>query len=199
MTDVPASPFSGIDTVPGPRLLTDSSGTRVTGAALDFPRSLRYVFERERPGSWAAIMKSTGRAGGRQLAMRGMAGTGSAPPLGRCLEELRSHFLEYGWGLLSFDVSAAAEHGVVVAHLASSYFSDPDASDLAPAMPLPAGFLLGYFEQVTDQPLAAEEIGIAAGPERATAILISTSEQVARIAPFIGRESAEAILARLRG
>lgn len=204
--DAVATPGHASERGPEPAaMLTDSGGRRVVGAAAPMLRSLWYVLERERAGSWATVSKSAGRMAGRKLgadrdadlARRGQPAL-AAQPMPAAMQPIESWFAEYGWGRLTVDGSGAEEYGLIVGLLAHSCFAEllRDAASLAD--PLPAGMLQGYFEHITGQTLAAEEIACARDAAVPCTFAVSTPDRLAPIVPLIGREPASQILARLR-
>ncbi len=111
---------------------------------------------------------------------------------------MEHHFAAHGWGHLKLDLADAAEHGFVVARLKHSYFVETltDVDDFVD--PVLAGMLQGFFEHFSGQTLGCEEIACAGrGADQCTFVL-TDPERLATITPLIGREGAEALLARLR-
>lgn len=187
-----------------PGAIVDTAGARIVLVPAELLGALRYVAEGERAGSWSEVMKETGRAWGRRAGTQASSRIAGAShqttgnSLETCLAELQSRFCEYGWGRLSVDLSGAAEYGLVTARLTNSYFAALPAEGASSGNPLASGVLQGYFEHVTGQALAAVEIA-AGGPAAPESLFaISTPEHLQAIAPYVGGESAEQILARLR-
>lgn len=186
--------------------VADRFGQRAALATPQFLRSLRYVLERSRIGAWDIALKHAGRAAGRavctaidaQLAKQPQPALG-AMPLEAALEFLPRHFVACGWGQLAFDLTLAPQHGLVLAHLEHSYVSDvlPDANGCVDAHA--AGVLQGFFEYISGDSLDCAEIGcVRRGSPRST-FVIATAERLQPVLPLVGREPAEAIIARLQG
>ncbi len=184
---------------------TDATGTRLGFLSPEHLRGLHRVLTAARPGAWPETMQACGVACGRQLAANldhAVATLGqpalSALPLEACLCLLEHTFALRGWGRLELDLTEAATHGLVVAHLAHSAFVETLAEADAFVDAVPAGILQGFFEHISGQTLGCEEIACARrGAPRCTFVL-TAPERLARITPHLGRESAEALLARLR-
>ncbi len=188
-----------------PTVLAMEDGTRVVGAGAELIRALHFVFEAERPGYWAAVMKRAGIATGKAFAAHLDAQFASAGnlrlasmPLAACLEFLVRHVTEHGWGRLSIDATGAAEHGVVVAHLMQSFAAETLTGTENSADPLLAGMLQGYFEHVTGQTLGCEEIACMRQGAPQCTFVLATTDRLQPILPFIGVETADQIIARLR-
>ncbi|MSU22703.1 MAG: hypothetical protein EXS32_02655 [Opitutus sp.] len=185
--------------------VTSPAGERVVFAGDGFSRALRHVLEAEKPGTWSATLARSGSGCGRQLAVsldRELARLGQpaldAIPLESCLGFIEHYFATHGLGLLTSDLSDAADHGLVVARLTRGYFPEilPHADGLVDA--LPAGLLQGFFEHVSGQTLGCLEIACAHLGVPHCTFVIATSDRLDPVAPLAGRESAEAILAQLR-
>ena len=184
---------------------TDRTGTRLGFLAPAQIRGLHRVLSAARPGAWASIMKACGAACGRQVAAgldHAVATLGqpalAALPLEACLSLLEHTFALRGWGRLELDLTEASSHGLVVAHLSHSCFVEvlADVDDFVD--PVPAGILQAFFEHISGQTLGCEEIACARrGAPRCT-FVVTDPERLARITPHLGRESADALLARLR-
>jgi predicted hydrocarbon binding protein len=186
-------------------LLTSGDGMRVAGSGGEMVRALRFVLEAERAGTWSQVLKQAGIATGKAFAMNldarfSAAGNLSlaSMPLAACLEFLVRHVVEQGWGQLAIDASGATEQGLVVARLGQSFAAEALNNSKQPADPLLAGMLQGYFEHVTGQALACEEIACMSQGAPHCTFVLATPDRLQPILPFIGRESAEEILARLR-
>lgn len=186
-------------------VVTDPVGARIVYASAEFTRAIHHVLAREKPGAWRDVLARAGRSCGRELAValdRESARLGT-PALGELPLETSMAFLErafaaHGWGVLSVDLSAAPDHGLVIAHLAHSYFVEvlADVGDFVDA--LPAGLLQGFFEHISGEQLGCLEIAcVRRGAPRCTFVITAT-ERLDAIVPFLGREDADALLARLK-
>lgn len=183
----------------------DGASRTLVGATADMLRSLQFVLEKERPGSWTAVLKATGRSCGLRLASENdaeLVGAGrpalAAQPLAAALQPLESCFREYGWGVLAIDASGADDFGLIVGSLTGSVFAELLDDSATFADPLPAGMLQGYVEHMTGQTLACDEIACGHGSTESCVFALSTPDRIAVVAPFIGRESGPQIIARLR-
>lgn len=185
--------------------LKNSLGDPMVGLTRECTRAMHHVMLREKSGTWREIMLRTGRSCGRELAakldsesaLRGAPAL-AALPLETCLGHLQRAFAAQGWGRLTIDLTAAAEHGLVVAHLEDGYFPEAlsDTSDFAD--PFPAGLLQGFFEHISGEQLGCLEIAcVRRGAARCT-FVITAAERLAALAPFVGVEGADALLARLK-
>lgn len=210
----PAPAASGLDRLFDPRafasddttgIVTDPAGARVAHASHEFTRAIHHVLLKEKSGVWRDVLGRTGRACGRELAAgldRESARLGQ-PALGELPLEASMAFLErtfaaHGWGVLQVDLADAPEHGLVVAHLTHSYFAEvlATASDFVDAFP--AGLLQGFFEHISGEPLGCLEIAcVRRGAPRCTFVITAT-ERLDTVAPLLGRETTEAIVARLK-
>jgi predicted hydrocarbon binding protein len=151
------------------------------------------------------VFKSSGRSAGEQLGQhldRELVRLGqpalSALPLEACLVLVERYFAAQGWGVLQLDLSDAAEHGLVIARLEHSYFVEALADVEGFVDPLAAGFLRGFVEYISGQPLGCEEIGCARAGAPRCVFVITAEERLAAVIPLIGREAAEEILNRLK-
>lgn len=185
--------------------LVDSMGARVVLAAAESARGFHRVLAAEETGAWNVAMKAGGHGCGQKIAARldaTLTGMGkpvlSALPIEACLTLLEHHFATHGWGRLKLDLAEAAEHGIVVARLEHSYFVETlaDVDDFVD--PLLAGILQGFFEHFSGQNLGCEEIACARCGAAHCTFVLTAPERLASITPLIGRESADALLARLR-
>jgi len=184
---------------------TDPTGARIVYASPEFTRSVHHVLLREKPGAWREILSRAGRSCGRELAVsldRESARLG-LPMLGELPLETSMGFLErtfnaQGWGVLKVDLSEAPEHGLVIAYLAHSYFAEvlSEVYDFVDAYP--AGLLQGFFEHISGEQLGCLEIAcVRRGAPRCTFVITAT-ERLDAVAPLLGRETAETVLARLK-
>lgn len=208
------APASGLDRLFDPHaftadaatgVVTDPAGARVAYASHEFTRAVHHVLLREKSGVWRDVLARTGRACGRDLALgldRESARLGQ-PTLGELPLESSMSFLErtftaHGWGVLKVDLSDAPEHGLVIAHLTHSYFVEvlSDVNDFVDAFP--AGLLQGFFEHISGEQLGCLEIAcVRRGAPRCTFVITAT-ERLDIVEPLRGRETAEAIIARLK-
>lgn len=186
-------------------ILKNATGARVVGVGPEVLRSLHHVLERERAGSWSLTLKAGGRACGQRVAANvdaELAALGkpalAALPLDACLCFIDRYFAAHGWGQLTLDLADAAEHGVVVAHLAQGLFARvmPDADTVVDD--LLAGMLQGFCEHISGQALGCEEIACAGHGAAQCTFVITAPERLEAIRPFIGTEDTSSILARLR-
>lgn len=183
----------------------DRAGTRLGFLGPEQIRGLHRVLSAARAGAWSSIMKACGVACGRRIAAgldHSVATLGqpalAALPLEACLCLLEHTFALRGWGRLELDLTEASSHGLVVAHLDHSAFVEilADVDDFVD--PVPAGILQGFFEHISGQTLGCEEIACVRRGAVRCAFVITDPERLARITPHLGRESADALLARLR-
>jgi predicted hydrocarbon binding protein len=188
-----------------PDTWTDRAGSRQGFLAPAQILALHRVLAAARPGAWHAAMKACGVACGRRIAAvldHSVATLGqpalSALPLEACLCLLERTFALRGWGRLELDLTAAASHGLVVAHLAHSCFVEVLADADGFVDPMPAGILQAFFEHISGQDLGCEEIACARRGAARCTFVITDPARLARITPHLGREPAEALLARLR-
>ena len=185
--------------------LTDPTGARVVFAPPQLINGMRHVLEGENAGAWPAIMKSSGHVCGQKIARHldaRLAELGkpnlAALPLEACLVFIERYFALHGWGKLVLDLAHAAEHGLVIARLEHSYFVEVLAQSGGFADPMLAGMLQGFFEHISGQSLGCEEIACARGPNGACTFVITGAERLAAIAPHVGPETAEMLIARMR-
>ena len=185
--------------------LVDQAGGRVILVSAETTRSFRHVLEAEQPGAWSAAMKASGcHCGGSIAAGLDAALTAlgkpalTALPLEACLALLEHSFAAYGWGRLRIDLNDAAHHGFVVARLEHSYSVETLANADSPVNAMVAGILQGFFGHISGQNLGCEEIAGARLDSPLCTFVITTPERLALLATWIGRESVEALLARLR-
>jgi predicted hydrocarbon binding protein len=185
--------------------LVDPTGTRVVLVAAETTRGFHRILEAEQPGAWSVAMKDSGCACGRKIATAldaSLARLGkpvlTALPLEACLALLEHSVAAYGWGRLQIDLSEAADHGFVVARLEHSHSVETlaDADGFVDAML--AGILQGFFGHVSGQNLECEEIACARFGSPHCTFVITSPERLATVTPEIGRETPEALLARLR-
>jgi predicted hydrocarbon binding protein len=186
--------------------LANAQGERVTSLPASLLGALRFVLEKQRAGSWRTTLRTIGRSCGKQI------GTGldaqlaalklpglTALPLENSLDFLTRHFALNAWGVLALDLSAAESRGIVVAQLERSAFAAAltDANEYADAFV--TGVLEGYVEHASGQMLAGAELACARrGAPRCTFVL-ATVERLTPILPLIGRETADALIARMKG
>lgn len=185
--------------------LVDPAGARVVLVAGETNRGFRQVMEAEHPGAWDEAMKACGVSCGIKIAggldailVREGKPALAALPLEACLALLEHSFSAYGWGRLSIDLGAAADHGFVVAVLEHSYSAEvlTDTDEFVDTMV--AGVLQGFFTHISGQNLGCEEIACARPGATQCTFVITAPERLATIADQIGQEPAETLLARLR-
>ncbi len=193
----------GVDPASGIAHVLD--GSRVLFAAPSFLRATHTIMHAEKPGAWSAIFHSGGIAAGQAFAALvdcELARLGQPVltdlPLESCLVFAERHFVEQGWGVLTIDLTDAAEQGLVIARLKHSSFvaalgPGDDFSDA-----LPAGFLQGFLEFVSGQALGCLEIGCARTGAPHCTFVITSAERLDPIQPSIGRTKPEEILAQLK-
>ena len=191
------------DDTPGIAQVPD--GSRVVFAPRSLLRALHAVLSAEPRDSWQKLTLAGGTEAGRafgvavdrELASRSQPAL-SDQPLEICLALVERHFAAQGWGLIACDASHAPEHGIVVARLTQSCIVaalDP-AADFVDAMP--GGFIQGFLEHVSGQPLGCLEIGCAhAGAPHCT-FVITSAERLEFAAALIGRVSPDDIIERLK-
>jgi hypothetical protein len=186
--------------------VVDRFGVRSAVATPQFLRSLRYVLERSRIGSWDAVLKEAGRAAGKAACAAIDARLGSqqqpllgAQPLETALQFLPRHFAACGWGQVTLDLSLAPQHGLVLAYLDHSYVSDvlPDANGCVDAHA--TGALQGFFEYISGDTLDCAEIACERRGTLRSTFVVATAERLRPVLPLVGREPAETIVARLKG
>lgn len=192
-------------TDPATGVINDPAGTRIVDAPPHLIRALHHILMKEKPGVWRDVLARTGRTCGREIAAnldRESARLGQ-PVLGELPLEASMGYLErtfatQGLGVLKVDLADAPEHGLVIAYLTHSYFVDvlPDANDFVDAFP--AGLLQGFFEHISGEQLGCLEIACVRRGAPRCAFVITAQERLAPVAPLLGRETAEAILARLK-
>ena len=182
----------------------DSAGAPVVFAGAEAMQGWHHVIERERPGAWRVTMHGCGQACGKRIATAldaTLAALGkpalAALPLDACLALLEQAFAAHGWGRLKVDLTHAADHGVVVAEVGQSFFVEtlPKAEDFVDA--LPAGILQGFFEYISGQTLACEEIACGGRGAPHCTFVIAPPDRLAAVQARIGRDPAAAILAQL--
>lgn len=183
--------------------LMNTHGRRAASLPETLVRSLRFVLEKQRPGAWAATMQKSAAASGQELAgalddrLRELhAPQLAALPFETSLELLVRLFALHAWGTLALDTSAVDSHGLVVAHVEHDFIAGALRENGGATDPFVAGVLQGFFEHLTGQALACAEL-TGAGAARSTFVL-TTPDRLAPVQPQIGREPAEAILARLK-
>lgn len=185
--------------------LIDPLGVRVVCAPPEMMRSFRFIFERESPGAWSEVFRTSGRAAGeylgqhldRELARLGQP-TLSALPLETCVILIERYFAVQGWGILKLDLSDAADHGLVIARLEHSSFAEALSDVNGLVDPLAAGLLQGFIEYISGQSLGCEEIAcVRTGAPRCT-FVITAQERLDPVIPLVGRQTAEEIITRLK-
>jgi predicted hydrocarbon binding protein len=185
--------------------LFEATGHAAAGLSPEALRALRHVLERERPGSSRHVLHACGHAAGRACALRldtYLAANGKPAlaglPLEAALALLTRNFAAEGWGLLTLDLALAADHGLVLAALEHSAFAEaqPGTNDFVDAVP--AGFIKAFFEHLTGQALSCEEIACRSRGAPYCRFVITAAARLAPVLPFIGREPADTIIARLR-
>lgn len=186
-------------------VVADPAGSRVGCAGPELLRSLHLVLEKERAGAWAAVLKTAGFSCGKKIATNldaELAAMGkpalAALPIEGCLVFIEHYFAVHGWGRLSLDLTDAAEHGVVLARLEQSFVAGALQDPSAFADPLQAGILQGFFEHISGQTLGCEEIACARRGAPHCLFVITAPERLGSVVSFVGYESADAILQRLR-
>lgn len=185
--------------------LVNAQRDRVGSLPAPLLGALHFVLEKERAGSWRSALTSIGRACGKQLgtAVDTQLAALKQPalatlPLESALGFLVRHFALNAWGILKLDVSAAVSHGIVIAHLEGSWFAAAltDANNYADSFC--TGTLVGYFEHISGQTLAGAELACSRRGAAHCTFLLTTQERLTPVLPLIGRETAEAIIARLK-
>lgn len=196
---------AGFNPDPASGVVTDPAGARVAGAGPELLRSLQFVLEQERPGAWVATLKTSGFRCGRKIGESldaALAALGkpalAAQPIEGCLVLIEHYFATHGWGRLTLDLSGAADHGIVLAHLEHSCFAAALSDPRVFADPLVAGLLQGFFEYISGQVLGCEEIACARRGAPHCVFVITAPERLGAVVSFIGYETADAILNRLR-
>ncbi len=185
--------------------VTDPIGSRVAYVSREFSRALHHILLKEKSGAWRDTLARSGRVGGREIAvgidrestLLGLPTLG-ALPLETCVAFLERSFATHGWGVLRIDLADAPEHGLVTAQLTHSYFAEvlSDVNDFVD--PLPAGILQGFFEHISGEQLGCLEIACVRRGAPHCTFVITANERLDAIAPFLGRENAAAIIARLK-
>jgi predicted hydrocarbon binding protein len=180
-------------------------GERIVFASPAFLRAAHEVLQAEHPGVWKNLFHAGGVTAGqrfgatadRELARLGQPAL-AEQPLDACLAFAERHFADQGWGLLASDLSEAPAHGLVIARLRQSCFIDlpGPADDFADA--LPEGFLQGFLEHVSGQPLGCLEIDCARHDAPHCTFVITSTERLESVAPLLGRSTPEEIIAQLK-
>jgi hypothetical protein len=182
-----------------------SDGSRVDFVTAALHRALHDVLQGETPATWTPDLLASGAVTGRgfgvavdkELAQRAQPAL-AEQPLEICLALAERHFAAQGWGVLVSDVSLAPEHGLVLARLKLSC----SAAALGPgkdfADPMPAGFLQGFLEHVSGQPLGCLEIGCARAGAPECTFVITSAERLEFAAALIGKVSPDEIIERLK-
>jgi predicted hydrocarbon binding protein len=185
--------------------LTDLAGERLVCAPDDLLRILRLSLEKELAGAWPSVLKAAGRAYGAELAQRAQgesaavtAGMVTAPPVETRHAPLEHLFARHGWGRLQLEATDVAAHGLVIARLDHSYFAEAFADMRTFVDAMFAGVLQGYFEAITGQPLGCDEIACVRHGASLCTFVVTAQCRLDAIAPWVGRESAAALLARLK-
>ncbi len=188
----------------GQGAFADPAGNRIAFASPQTLRSFRLVLDGERPGLWRTLQKAAGHACGGKIArdLDARLAAEQQPalaslPLEACLGFLEHHFSSHGWGLLSVDLTHAAEHGLVVARLSYSCFAEADPEGSEFADPLVAGMLQGFFEHISGQTLGCEEIACVRRGSTQCEFVITAPERLATVMPYLGREPAVKVITRL--
>jgi predicted hydrocarbon binding protein len=205
------SPFSrlfdgrgpSVDPAEGVAVVPD--GSRVMYAAQSFLHATHAVLQIEIPGAWSEISQAGGIAAGqafaasvdRELVRLGQPSLADQT-LESCLALAERHFVAQGWGVLATDLTDAPEHGLVVARLRHSSFVAAlgPGEDFADA--LPAGFLQGFLEHVSGQPLGCLEIGCARAGAPHCTFVITSADRLESARPLLGRAPPEAIITQLK-
>ena len=192
-----------VDPVAGVAVLPD--GSRVMYAAESFLHATHAVLQIELPGAWSELSQAGGVAAGQAFAAsvdRELARLGQPSltdqTLESCLAIAERHFVAQGWGVLATDLADAPEHGLVVARLRHSSFVAAlgPGEDFADA--LPAGFLQGFLEHVSGQPLGCLEVGCARTGAPHCTFLITSADRLEPARPLLGRTPPEAIITQLK-
>jgi predicted hydrocarbon binding protein len=183
----------------------EHAGGRVVAAPPEFLRSLRFVLNQDSGGRWTTVAKSGGLAAGKALGAqldtaltRSRKPALAALPFDACLALLERQLALEGWGRVQLDLSGAADHGVIVARLQHSPFVEalPDMNDFVD--PLLAGLLAGFFQHISGEPLGCDEVACARRGAPECVFVITAEERLASIRALYGRESADALIARLK-
>ncbi len=183
----------------------EHGGSRVAGAPAELWRSLRFVLEKEGAGTWASVLKATGVATGKSIGVeldadlaRHAKSALNALPLDACLALLERRLALRGWGRVQLDLADAADHGFMVARLddSASVEALSDIDDFVD--PLVAGILSGFFQYISGEPLECEEIACVRRGAPQCVFVITAAERLAPLLPLRGRESADALIARLK-
>ena len=181
------------------------NGARVVFATPALLRALHRVLQAEVASTSQKIQNASGAAGGRtfgeavdrELVKRSQPAL-TDQPLEICLALAERHFASQGWGLLVSDASLAPEHGLVIARLQQSCYvaalePGPEFADA-----ILAGFLQGFLEHVSGQPLGCLEIGCARTGAPHCTFVITSGERLEPAMPLIGRASPDEIIQRLQ-
>jgi len=180
-------------------------GTRVVHTATEFFQAAHLVLHASQPGVWEKLLQAGGVTAGKHFGHsldRELARLGEPvladQPLEVCLALAERHFASQGWGLLASDLSDAPEHGLVVARLRQSPFVEAIGATGRFADALPAGFLQGFLEHISAQPLGCMEIACASDGAPHCTFVITSAERLAPVAPLLGQTSPEDIIAQLK-
>jgi predicted hydrocarbon binding protein len=185
--------------------VADPTGRRIVYASQALTRAISHVLTRERAGLWREVLARTGRTCGRELASgldrestRLGQPTLAELPLESALAFLERTFAAHGLGILQFDLADTPDHGIVAAQLSHSYFvaALPDSNEFVDAYP--AGLLQGFFEHISGEPLGCVEVACARRGAPHCRFIITATERLDPLAPLIGHETADAIIARLK-
>ncbi len=206
-----ASPFGRLFESRGPRLdpaagvALVADGSRIVFAASTFLQAVHAVFHADKPGAWPAMQHAGGITAGHAFATTldlELTRLGQPvltdQPLEACLALAARQFKAQGWGLLTADLTDAAEHGLVIARLQHSAFVAALESGTEFADALPAGFLQGFLEAVSGQALGCIEIGCARLGAPHCTFVITSAERLDPIRPLLGLKAAGEIVARLK-
>ncbi len=185
--------------------MADPAGGRVVLCGAETYRSFHRVLEAESAGAWSAIMKSGGNRLGLRLAAALDAALTAAGkpvltglPFEACLALLEHRVASAGWGRLKIDLTDAAQFGFIVARLENGFGVEAMGRGDGFADPMLAGLLQGFFTHISGQDLGCEELACARGGAPCCVFVITAPERLALLASGIGREPADALLARLR-
>jgi hypothetical protein len=182
-----------------------ADGSRIVFAAAPFLWATHSVFNADKPGAWSAQFHAGGVAAGQRFAAAVDAELTrlgqpilTDQPLDACFTLAARHFAAQGWGVLTPDLSDAPEHGLVIARLRHSSFvaALAEGDDFVDA--LPAGFLQGFLEYVSGQPLGCLEIGCARTGAPHCTFVITSAERLDPIRPLLGLKAADEIIAKLK-
>ena len=178
---------------------------RIIYVSADLMRGIHQALVEETADAWKIIFRNCGRTWGKRVASRldtSLAKAGAtaqaALPLDHYLAFIEAYFAEHGWGRLRLDLSHVAQ-GLVIARLQNSYFVDvlADVDDFVD--PLLAGILQGFIEHVSGADLGCLEIACARKGAPACVFAVTAAPRLDKIEALVGQNSADDIIAALRG